>query len=157
MARPRGPGAPRPGGAALVCAAAWARPRVANVGWAGMPPGPPRAVMPPGQHHTPSRAGARALRPGPSPPGLGARPTHARGRDLRHVLAERSPAAGETRRAGAGAHSPRPQAAAVAAWLATPPRLTRLLWPPSWPHAPPRERRFGAGHACGPPNQRRPR
>ena len=49
------------------------------------------------------------------------------------------------------------KAKAVAQWLATPPRVTRLLWPTSCPRAPPIERAFGAVHDGCPRNHQRQR
>jgi putative transposase len=131
---------------ALVCADELAIHVWPNVGYAWRPQGSQLEVMTPGQNQQHYLAGALALTTGTLHHGLGPRKTHALFRDLLTQLDACDPADRYTRLYVVVDHDKIHQAKAVEQWLATHPRVTRLLLPTYGPRANPMERAFGDVH-----------
>jgi transposase len=119
-----------------------------TVGWAWTPNRTQPAVMTPGQHQQHDRAGALDLATGTLLHCLGTRTTNARFRGLRARLEASYAAERYTRLSGVVDNDKIHNAKAVEQWLASRPRVTRLLVPTSCPRATPMERAFGAVHDC---------
>jgi putative transposase len=119
-----------------------------KVGCAWMPKGTQLEVMTPGQNQKHYLAGALELTTGTLHHCLGPRKTNALFRDLLTRLDERYPAEQFTRLYVVVDNYKIHKAKAVEQWLATHPRVTRLLLPTYCPRANPIERAFGDVHDC---------
>jgi hypothetical protein len=128
-----------------------------KVGGAWMPKGTQLAVMTPGQHQKLSLAGALALATGTLLHGLGTRKTNALFRDRLDLLEASEPAERYTRLSVVVDHDTSHQATAVEQWLASHPRVTRLVVPTYGPRANPSARAFGDVHDCCTRTHRRKR
>jgi transposase len=128
-----------------------------TVGCAWMPTGTQLEVMTPGQNQKHDRAGALELSTGTLHYCLGPRKTNALCRDLLTYLAARYPAERYTRLYVVVDNYKIHKAKAVEQWLATHPRVTRLLLPTYCPRANPIERAFGDVHDCCTRNHQRKR
>jgi hypothetical protein len=117
-----------------------------KVGCAWRPQGTQLAVMTPGQHQQHDLAGALDLAPGIRLHGWGARNTKVRCRALLEILEASYPAERSTRLYVVVENDKIHQAKAVQQWLASHPRVTRLLLPTYGPRANPIERAFGDVH-----------
>jgi hypothetical protein len=117
-----------------------------TVGAAWRPNGSPEAVLTPGPHAKPSRAGALPRATGDILHGRRARKPPARCRDGRLLLEHADPAPRITRLAGVMDHDGLHQAQAVEPWIARHPRWARLWWPTSCPRATPLARAVGDMH-----------
>jgi transposase len=130
---------------------------VPKVGAAWRPPGTQLAVMPPGTKAKHYLAGALDLTSGALLHCFGPRKTHALFRDLLEVIEDSDRADRYTRLYVVVDNYKIHKAKAVQPWLATPPRVTRLLLPTYGPRANPIERAFGDVHATCTRNHRRTR
>jgi putative transposase len=117
--------------------------RLPKVGDAWMPTGTPLAVMTPGSNEQHYLAGALDVLTGTLDHCLGARKTNALFRDLLTVIEDSYPAERYTRLYVVVDNDKIHKAKAVGQWLATHPRVTRLLLPTYCPRANPIERAFG--------------
>jgi transposase len=117
-----------------------------KVGSAWMPKGTQVEVMTPGQNQKHYLAGALEPTTGTLHDTLGPRQTNARFRDLLTCLDARYPVERYTQLYVVVDHDKIHKAKAVEQWLATHPRVTRLLLPTYCPRANPIERAFGDIH-----------
>jgi putative transposase len=128
-----------------------------TVGGAWLPKGTHVEVMTPGTNEKPDLAGARALATGTLHHALGPRQTNDLFRELLQCLDEAYPAPHDKRISVVSDTDKIQKAKAVEPWLATHPRVARLLLPPDGPRANPIERAFGDVHDCCTRDHRRKR